>query len=86
MNAIIHPTDLTEEQWQYFQRLLPPLRRRGHKPADRRRILNDIRHLPWAGCAWRLAAQGFRLRQTLCVLGCHDFDLRHVGRGGYQLG
>jgi len=65
MNAIVYPTDLTDEQWQYLQPLLPPPKRRGRRPADRRRILNGIRYLLRAGCAWRLLPKDFGPWQTV---------------------
>ena len=59
MNVLTYPTDLTDEQWQYLQPLLPAPKRRGRKPADRRRILNGIRYLLRAGCAGRLLPREF---------------------------
>lgn len=65
MNINIYPTDLSDEQWQYLQLLLPAPKRRGRKPADRRRILNGIHYLLRAGCAWRLLPKDFGPWQTV---------------------
>lgn len=54
MTNTSYPTDLTDAQWQEIQPLLPPPKRRGRKPADRRRLLNALFYFLRAGCAWRL--------------------------------
>lgn len=59
MNINIYPTDLTYEEWEYLQPLLPAPRRRVRKPTDWRRILNGIRYLLRAGCAWQLLPKDF---------------------------
>lgn len=64
MSHITYPTDLTDEQWHYLQPLLPPPKRRGRKPADRRRILNGIFYMLRAGCAWRMLPKDFGPWQT----------------------
>jgi putative transposase len=65
MNANIYPTDLTDTQWGYLQPLLPAPKPRGRKPTDRRRILNALRYLLRAGCAWRMLPKDFGPWQTV---------------------
>jgi transposase len=49
-----YPSDLSDTEWEYLQRHLPPLARRGrprtHSP---RRILDAIFYVLRTGCAWR---------------------------------
>ena len=59
MNEHSYPTDLTEQQWQRLQPLLPKRKRRGRPPADLRRILNGLLYFVRAGCAWRLLPHDF---------------------------
>src|SRR6202789_269272 len=74
MRNILYPTDLTDEQWNLLQVVLPPSptrRRRGRPSADRRRICNALLYLVRAGCAWRLLPRDFRPWEK----GYHDFRL-----------
>jgi putative transposase len=62
MCNILYPTDLSDEQWNLLQAVLPPSptrRRRGRPPADRRRICNALLYMVRAGCAWRLSPREF---------------------------
>ncbi len=52
-------TDLTDRQWEIVRPLLPPLKRRGRKPTDRRRILNALFYVVRSGCQWRLLPKEF---------------------------
>jgi putative transposase len=49
-----YPTDMTDAEWQILRPLLPARAKTGRPPSDRRRIINGIRYLQRAGCAWRL--------------------------------
>ena len=52
-----YPTDLTDEEWQRIQPILPEPARRGRKPkVNLREILNDIRYLARTGCGWRMSS------------------------------
>jgi len=60
--TVLYPTDLTDEQWNLLQAVLPPrktARRRGRPPADLRRICNALLYFVRAGCAWRLLPRDF---------------------------
>lgn len=67
---VVERHDLTEAEWRRVAPLLPPLRRMGRPPQDRRPILNGIlwilatgaswrdlpaRYPPWATCYWYFA-------------------------------
>ena len=65
MNEYPYPTDLSEQQWQRLQPLLPKPKRRGRPPADLRRILNGLLYFVRAGCAWRLLPHDFGPWQTV---------------------
>jgi putative transposase len=56
-----YPSDLTDEQWQLIQPLLPKSKPRG-RPATvgRRAILNAIFYILRTGCQWRLLPHDFR--------------------------
>jgi putative transposase len=49
-----YPSDLTDEQWQIVEPLLPPPSRRGApRQVDRRRIIDGILYVNRSGCSWR---------------------------------
>ena len=58
-----YPTDLTDEQWELLQLLLPARTWRpggpGRPPCDVRRMLNGILSLNKTGCQWRLVPREF---------------------------
>ncbi|MHB1038077.1 MAG: transposase, partial [Pirellulales bacterium] len=37
-----YPSNVTHEQWQVIRRLLPPKKKRGRRPLDRRQVINAI--------------------------------------------
>jgi transposase len=45
-------TELTDEQWQLLEPLLPPRRPRGRPRADDRNTLNGILYVLRTGCRW----------------------------------
>jgi transposase len=52
--AFMGTTELTDEQWQRLQPLLPPHReRRGRPRADDRKTLNGILYVLRTGCRWQ---------------------------------
>jgi putative transposase len=65
MQITSYPTDLTDAQWQLLKPLLPPPKKRGRKPTDRRRLLNALFYFLRAGCAWRLLPRDFGPWQTV---------------------
>ena len=54
MQSTKYPTDMTDAEWQIIRPLLPARAKTGRPPVDRRRIIDGIRYLLRAGCAWRL--------------------------------
>ena len=55
-----YPTDLTDEQWDLVELLLPPPKTGGRPPLHSRRvIINAILYLARAGCAWRMLPNDF---------------------------
>jgi len=55
-----YPTDLTDDEWRVLGPLLPPAKSGGRpRRVDLREIVNAIRYLLRAGCAWRLLPHEF---------------------------
>lgn len=54
-----YPSDLTDEQWQIVRDLLPPRKKRGRPPVDRRAILDAIFYINRTGCQWRALPHDF---------------------------
>jgi putative transposase len=55
MAAKRYPTDLTDDEWRVLEPLIPPAKPGGRpRSADLREIVNGVRYLLRAGCAWRL--------------------------------
>lgn len=48
-----YPSDVTDEQWQLIQPLLPKPAKRGRPPLDRREVVNAILYVVRTGCQWR---------------------------------
>jgi len=50
-----YPTDLTDEQWQLLEPLIPPAKPGGHpRTVDIREVLNGILYLTRGGITWRM--------------------------------
>ena len=55
-----YPTDLTDEQWQLIEPLIPPPKPGGRKrKTNMRTLINAIRSLLRGGVAWRLLPHDF---------------------------
>jgi putative transposase len=54
-----YPSDLSENQWQIIQRLLPKAARLGRKQIDRRSIMNAILYWCRTGCQRRYLPKEF---------------------------
>lgn len=52
MSGTDYQSDVSDEQWQILERLLPSSRL-GRPPLDRRWVLNAILYVLWTGCPWR---------------------------------
>lgn len=59
MKIAIFETDLSDEQWNLIQPILPPPARRGRPPTDRRSILNACFYIAKGGIPWRLLPTNF---------------------------
>jgi putative transposase len=61
-----YPTDLTDEEWERTEPLLPKPAQRGRPPGvDLREVLNAIRYLARTGCGWRMLPKDFPPWQTV---------------------
>ena len=50
-----YPSDLTDEQWEQLEPLLPKKKGRGRNPThSRREMFNALLYLDRSGCAWRM--------------------------------
>jgi transposase len=55
-----YPTDMTDEQWELIQSLLPPDKKTGRPSTnDLRAVVNAIFYIVVAGCAWRMLPKDF---------------------------
>ena len=60
MNRPSYPTDLTDDEWQILEPLIPPAKLRGRpRKTNMREVLNAIFYLLRTGCAWRLLPHDF---------------------------
>jgi transposase len=66
MQVHSYPTDLTDAEWLLLAPLIPAVKP-GGRPAihERREIVDAIRYLLRAGCAWRLLPQDLPPWQTV---------------------
>jgi putative transposase len=61
-----YPTDLTSEQWNILEPLIPKAKPGGRpRRTDTREVLNGIFYLLRSGCAWRLLPHDFPPWQTV---------------------
>lgn len=64
-----YETDLTDEQWEVLQPLLPAPQWRpggpGRPPGDRRRVCNGILYVNKTGCQWRMLPKDFGPWETV---------------------
>jgi len=61
-----YPTDLSDEEWQVLEPLVPAIKA-GGRPADytRREILNAILYVVRSGCQWRMLPHDLPNWQTV---------------------
>jgi putative transposase len=60
-----YDTDLTDGQWERLEKLLPPLKKTGRKPIDRRWIIDAILYVNRTGCQWRNLPHDFPKWKTV---------------------
>jgi putative transposase len=65
MSRTNYPSDLTDEQWQVINKVLPKPSKRGRKPIDRREILDAILYVDRTGCQWRALPHDFPKWKTV---------------------
>jgi putative transposase len=54
MERTPYTTDLTDDQWQLIEPMIPPEKHGGrHREADMREVVNAILYLNRTGCQWR---------------------------------
>ena len=53
MKTAIYETDLTDQQWEFLQPMLPKPKRSGRPQTDRRLIMNAILYILKGGIPWR---------------------------------
>ena len=55
-----YPSDLTEQQWELIEDLIPPAKPGGRpREVSMREVLNAIMYVLRSGCAWRLLPHDF---------------------------
>src|SRR5208283_4619720 len=55
MTRTVYPSDLTDEQWEKIEPLIPKAKAGGRpRTVDMREVINGILYLLRTGCAWRL--------------------------------
>jgi transposase len=61
-----YPTDLTDDQWELIEPMLPPAKPGGRpRTTDMREVLNAILYILCAGCAWRMLPHDFPKWRTV---------------------
>lgn len=69
MKFATYDSCLTDAQWKLIKPMLPPPKKRGRPPTDRRRILDAVLYILKGGVQWRLLPVNFPPWKT----GCHVF-------------
>jgi putative transposase len=60
MDRKTYPSDLTDEQWELIEPLLPPPKPGGRpRTTEPRQVVNGILYLVRAGCSWRMLPRDF---------------------------
>ena len=61
-----YPSDLTDEQWELLEPLIPQPSLQGRRPfVSRREVVNAILYVLRSGCPWRLLPHEFPAWQTV---------------------
>lgn len=75
-----YPSDLTDNQWEFIEPLLPPLALTGRPRADKREIINGILYVLTTGCSWEYLPHDINASwQT-----CHRYLLEYQRRRVWQ--
>ena len=80
MDAKTYPSDLTDEQWQLLEPLLPPAKPGGRpRTTDIRKVVNGNLYLVRSGCSRRLLPHDFPPWSTV-----YDYYRRFRSDGTWQ--
>jgi putative transposase len=80
MDRIPYPTDLTDEQWQLIEPLLPKVKPGGRpRSTNMRDVVNGILYLVRTGCSWRMLPHDFPPWPTV-----HDYYWRFRRDGTWE--
>jgi putative transposase len=61
-----YPSDVTDDEWSWVERLIPPAKRGGRqREVDVREVLNGILYVLSTGCQWRYVPKDLPPRSTL---------------------
>jgi Putative transposase of IS4/5 family (DUF4096) len=61
-----YPSDLTDEEWSWIERLIQPAKRGGRRrDVDVREVLNGVMYVLSTGCQWRCVPKDLPPRSTL---------------------
>ena len=75
-----YPSDLTDDQWQRIEPLIPPEKHGGrHREVDMRQVLDAIFYLNRTGCQWRALPHDFPAWGTVA-----DYFYRFRNDGTWQ--
>lgn len=65
MKIASYDTNLTDDQWAMLEPMLPPRKKLGRPPTDRRRIIDAILYVVKGGVQWRLLPADFPSYKTV---------------------
>lgn len=66
MEAVLYPSDLSNEQWQALARVIPPGKSGGRpRTVDMRQVLNALFYVARTGCAWRMLPKDYPPKDTV---------------------
>lgn len=65
MKIAFYESNLTDEQWTLLDPMLPPRKKRGRPPTDRRQVIDAILYIVKGGIQWRLLPANFPPWQTV---------------------
>ena len=66
MEQQLYPSDLTDEQWQEIEPLIPPAKPGGRpRTTDMRRVMDAINYVLRTGCQWAYLPRDFPPKSTV---------------------
>src|SRR5881275_3438206 len=80
-----YPSDVTDNQWEILEPLIPPAKPGGHpRTTDMREVLNAILYLDRTGGQWRALPHDFPPWSTVWTKPAHLAQRRHLGAHPYD--